>query len=71
MELVFWVTFSNEVVSDYEKYGPIGAVFAFMSFFVAIGVVILVGAMFGIVWQERALSWNAAWKRLTRKRTVT
>jgi membrane protein len=53
MLLVFWAVFSNQVIGDYNKYGPIGAVFAFMSFFIAIGVVVILGAMVGLVWRER------------------
>jgi membrane protein len=55
------------VISDYDKYGTIGAVFAFMSFFIAIGVVIVLGAIVGIVWRERNLSWSDAVKRLRRR----
>lgn len=53
MLLVFWAVFSNMVIGDYNKYGSIGAVFAFMSFFIAIGVVVILGAMFGEVWRSR------------------
>ncbi len=37
MNLVFRLTFSNSVVSDYDKYGAIGVVFALMSWLIAIG----------------------------------
>lgn len=53
MEIVFGLTFSSDVISDDRKYGPVGVVFALMSFFIAIGVVIIIGAVFGVVWQER------------------
>ena len=53
MEAVFAVTFSGSITSDDQKYGPIGIVFALMSFFIAIGVVIILGAITGLVWQER------------------
>lgn len=53
MEVVFALTFSSDIVSDDNKYGPVGVVFALMSFFIAIGVVIIIGAVFGVVWQER------------------
>jgi len=53
MEAVFAVMFSGSITSDDQKYGPIGIVFALMSFFIAIGVVIILGAITGLVWQER------------------
>jgi membrane protein len=53
MEVAFALTFSNDIISDDKKYGPIGVVFALMSFLIAIGVVIILGAVFGVVWQER------------------
>ena len=60
MEAVFSVIFSGMVISDDKKYGPIGVVFALMSWLIAIGVVIILGAVAGIVWQERNLSFGAA-----------
>jgi membrane protein len=53
MEVVFALTFSSDIISNDKKYGPIGVVFALMSFLIAIGVVIIIGAVFGVVWQER------------------
>ena len=53
MYAVFHLVFSSSITSDYKKYGPIGVVLALMSFFIAIGVVIVLGAVFGIVWRER------------------
>jgi uncharacterized BrkB/YihY/UPF0761 family membrane protein len=50
MEIVFSFIFSNDVIYDDKKYGSIGIVFALMSFLIAIGVVILLGAVFGVVW---------------------
>ena len=66
MEAVFAVVFSGIVTSDDKKYGPIGVVFALMSWLIAIGVVIILGAVAGIVWQERNLSFRAALKKLRR-----
>jgi membrane protein len=68
MTLVFRLTFSNSVVSDYNKYGAIGVVFAFMSFLIAIGVVIILGAIVGLVWREQGLSFASAFRRLRRAR---
>ena len=48
MEAVFSVIFSGMVTSDDSKYGPIGVVFALMSWLIAIGVVIILGAVTGI-----------------------
>ena len=45
MEAVFSVIFSGMVTSDDTKYGPIGVVFALMSWLIAIGVVIILGAV--------------------------
>jgi membrane protein len=52
------------------KYGPIGVVFDLMSWLIAIGVVIILGAVAGIVWQERNLSFRAGFKRLRRNRSA-
>lgn len=53
MEVAFALTFSSSIISDNKKYGSIGVVFALMSYLIAIGVVIILGAVFGVVWQER------------------
>jgi hypothetical protein len=55
MYVIFHYVFSGSITSDYDKYGPIGVTFALMSYFIAIGVVISLGAVFGIVWHERKL----------------
>ena len=70
MEAVFSVIFSGMVTSDDTKFGPIGVVFALMSWLIAIGVVIILGAVAGIVWQERNLSFRAALKKLRRDRST-
>lgn len=53
MVIVFRLTLSSTIVSDYRKYGPAGVVFALMPVLIAIGVVILLGAVLGAVWRER------------------
>ncbi len=53
MEIVFRLTLSSAIVSDYKKYGSIGVVFAIMSLLIAIGVVITLGALLGVAWRER------------------
>jgi len=73
---VFWVgmmaafsVFSSSMIdTDYKEYGPIGMVFALMAFLIAIGVVTILGAVVGLVWQERNLSFAAAVKKLRRAR---
>ena len=66
MLAVFSVIFSGMVISYDQKYGPIGIIFALMSFFIAIGVVIILGAAVGLMWQDRGLSFRAAVRRLRR-----
>ena len=67
MEVVFSFIFSSTIISDDKKYGPIGVVFALMSWLIAIGVVIILGAVVGVVWRERGLSWSGALRRLRRR----
>ena len=66
MYAVFSVIFSGMVISYNQKYGPIGVVFGLMSFFIAIGVVITLGAAVGLMWQDRGLSFRAAVRKLRR-----
>ncbi len=44
---------SSTLVSDSKLYGQIGVVFALVSWFIAIGAVITLGAVTGAVWQRR------------------
>jgi membrane protein len=53
MDAVFALAFSGMVTSNDQKYGPIGIVFSLMSYLIAIGVVVILGAVTGLVWQER------------------
>jgi membrane protein len=53
MCLVFNLTMSSTITSNYKKYGEIGVVLSFMSFLIAIGVVIILGAVIGVVWRLR------------------
>jgi membrane protein len=64
MEAFFAVISSGMVTSDDQQYGPIGTVFAIMSYLIAIGVVVILGAVTGLVWQERGLSFRAAFRQL-------
>jgi membrane protein len=58
---VFWIGlgvfasfyFSATVTSDSKLYGAIGVVFTLVTWFIAIGAVITLGAVVGVVWQDR------------------
>jgi membrane protein len=45
--------FSATIISDSRTYGTIGAIFGIMTWFIAIGAVIILGAVAGAVWEER------------------
>ena len=66
MLAVFAAILSGMVISYDQKYGPIGVVFGLMSFFIAVGVVIILGAAVGLMWQDRGLSFRAAVRKLRR-----
>jgi membrane protein len=46
--------FSTTVVDDSKTYGTIGVVFTFLTWFILVGSVIVLGATFGAVWERRA-----------------
>jgi membrane protein len=48
------VYFSTTILDDSKTYGTIGAVFTFLTWFIVIGYVIVLGAAAGAVWQRRA-----------------
>ena len=48
--------FSSTIVSDSRTYGTIGAVFGILTWFFAIGAVIILGAVGGVVWADRKAS---------------
>jgi membrane protein len=54
MEAVFSLFFSGMVISDENRYGPIGIIFALLSYLIAIGVVVILGAVAGLAWYERS-----------------
>jgi membrane protein len=56
MSIVFRLTMSSTIMSNYAKYGAIGVMLALMSFLIAIGVVIILGAVVGVVWRARRTS---------------
>jgi membrane protein len=45
--------FSSTIISDSKTYGTIGAIFSIMTWFIAIGAVIILGAVAGAVWADR------------------
>jgi membrane protein len=47
------VYFSSEIISDSRLYGKIGAVFSLLTWFIAIGAVIVLGTALGATWEER------------------
>jgi membrane protein len=49
------IYFSSALISEHKLYGTIGVVFILMTWFIAIGAVIVLGAVCGAVWQERAV----------------
>jgi membrane protein len=68
MLVAFSLFFSRMVISDNNEYGPIGLVFALMTYLIALGVVIILGAVMGLVWHERGLSVATGLRRLRRVR---
>jgi membrane protein len=54
MQTVFSLVFSAMVISDEHTYGPIGTIFALLSYLIAIGVVVILGAVVGRAWHERS-----------------
>jgi len=45
--------FSSTIVSDSNTYGPIGVTFTLVTWFIAMGAVVTLGAVAGSVWQKR------------------
>jgi len=45
--------FSSTITSDSHTYGTIGAILGILTWFVAIGAVIILGAVAGVVWEDR------------------
>ncbi len=65
--------FSSVVIDDSRLYGTIGVVFTLLTWFILIGGVIVLGAAFGAVWQQRAratVTDEGAPRRVTSNRTT-
>jgi membrane protein len=45
--------FSSALISEDKLYGTIGAVFILLTWFIAVGAIVVLGAVCGAVWQER------------------
>jgi membrane protein len=45
--------FSSTIVSDSKTYGTIGVTFTLVTWFIAMGAVLTLGAVVGAVWQRR------------------
>jgi membrane protein len=48
--------FSSTIIHDHRTYGSIGAIFGILTWFVAIGAVVVLGAVAGSVWTDRSAS---------------
>lgn len=53
LELFSAVYFSSSIISDSRLYGTIGVVFSLMIWFIAIGAVVVLGAVTGATWDQR------------------
>jgi len=51
--LVSSVYFSSAIISDSRLYGTIGVVFTLLTWLIAIGAVIVLGAVAGATWDQR------------------
>jgi membrane protein len=45
--------FSSTIISDSKTYGTIGAVLGIVTWLIAVGSVIIIGAVAGAVWRDR------------------
>jgi membrane protein len=53
LELFSSAYFSSAVISDNRLYGAIGVVFSLLTWFIAIGAIIILGAAAGATWEQR------------------
>jgi membrane protein len=63
MHAAFALFFSRMVISEDREYGPIGTVFALMAYLIAVGVVVILGAVVGIIWREEGWSVRRTFRR--------
>ena len=59
------IFFSGLIVSDEKRYGAIGVVLILMTWLISVGVVILLGAVVGVVWREHGSSPSTGEERRT------
>jgi membrane protein len=55
LHVVFSLFFSAMVIAQDKEYGPIGTVFALMTYLIAVSVVVILGAAVGVAWRDRGL----------------
>jgi membrane protein len=53
LALLSSISLSSSIVSDSKLYGTIGVVFTFLTWFILVASVLVLGAAFGAVWQNR------------------
>jgi membrane protein len=53
LEVFSSVYFSSAIISDDRLYGKIGVVFSLLTWFIAIGAIIVLGAAAGATWEQR------------------
>ena len=53
LELFAAAYFASTIVSDSRTYGTIGVVFSLMTWFIAVGAVVVLGTALGATWRER------------------
>ncbi len=54
LAIVSSVYFSSAVVTEHRLFGTIGVVFVLLTWFIAVGAVLVLGAVVGAVWQRRS-----------------
>ena len=69
LELFSSVYFSSAIISDSRLYGTIGVVFTLLTWFIAIGAVIVLGAVAGVTWDQRKGRSGGNQDRITRSGT--
>ena len=52
------IAFSKSIIHDDKRYGPVGVVMVLVTYFIAIGVVVHLGAVLGRLWNERHAAAN-------------
>jgi membrane protein len=53
LAIVSSVYFSSAVITEHRLFGTIGVVFVLLTWFIAVGAIVVLGAVLGAVWQRR------------------